>query len=99
MTKSHQIKNCLYDSNKPKFSYECPLKWSALNKTKDPKKRFCETCKSSVYLVSENDELALAKRAGLCIAWANKPIQSLNADRYKNIVMGRPEGSQWFSKV
>jgi hypothetical protein len=55
------IKNC-------KFTYKCPQKWESLESTKDSTLKFCENCKSPVYLCSSESEIRIMSMSGECIA-------------------------------
>lgn len=46
----------------------CPQTWGALTPTEDARKRHCDTCERSVFLVANAIEASLRHRQGECIA-------------------------------
>jgi uncharacterized protein (TIGR02996 family) len=50
------------------FQFECPKRWTELERTEDPAVRSCEVCKKSVYYCHSLHEAAGRARRGECVA-------------------------------
>jgi hypothetical protein len=59
--KDYKLRNCF-------LAYECDADWSALEKTKKEKIRFCTKCNDEVHQCDTDQELAIAIRENFCIA-------------------------------
>ena len=59
--KDYKVRNCF-------LAYECDADWSALEKTKNEKIRFCNRCNDEVHQCDSDAELAIAIRENFCVA-------------------------------
>jgi hypothetical protein len=50
------------------LGYECSRRWRELEKTDDPRTRFCTACSTDVFKVETEEELAAHKAQGHCVA-------------------------------
>jgi hypothetical protein len=50
------------------LEFECPKLWSELEKTEDPKLRFCHACQKQVHRCDDPEELEQQREQGHCVA-------------------------------
>jgi hypothetical protein len=55
------IRNC-------RFAFRCHQQWLSLERTTDPRVRYCHECARQVVLCQRDAELAAALRANQCVA-------------------------------
>src|SRR5581483_11140263 len=51
-----------------RFQFQCPMKWSGLEKTADPLVRHCKDCNRSVHFAPGPSEFRAHVAAGHCVA-------------------------------
>jgi len=55
------IRNCT-------FKFRCDKQWQDLERTEDPKVRYCNSCEEEIHYVHTNKELRKAIEANQCVA-------------------------------
>lgn len=77
---THKIAGCV------QMEVDCPLVWENLEKTKNEKIRFCNSCKQNITHVQNNKELDQAIKLGKCVMFQTKDIEDLTNVKGKPIV-------------